>query len=76
MWYLLLDDFLDFILVFCFLFLVVLDFGLLDELALLGMGLNDSVFVDEIGVVIVLILAFGARPLLPTLLARRLYLAQ
>lgn len=67
--YLLFDDIQNLIFVFDFPLFVLLDIWLLNQLVLFREWLDDGVLVDEIGVVVIVILAFGTGPLLFALLA-------
>ena len=67
--YLLFDDIQNLIFVFDFPLFVLLDIWLLNQLVLFREWPNDGVLVDEIGVVVIVILAFGTGPLLFALLA-------
>jgi hypothetical protein len=64
MGYLLLDDFLDAGLVLGLPRLEGFDVGLRDEFCLFGEGRDDSILVDEVSVVIVVVLPFRTRTLL------------
>ena len=67
--YLLFDDIQNLIFVFDFPLFVLLDIWLLNQLVLFREWLDDGVLVDEIGVVVIVILAFGTGSLLFALLA-------
>ena len=65
--YLFLDNFFDFGVVADLSLLDELDVGLRDDFCLFGQGRDDSVFIDDVGIVLVFVLPFHSRSLLTLL---------